>query len=314
MRRAAASLVLVLAASAAHAVVVPNLIVNPNFDSGSAGWTIPLPQSGSASWQAVDAIGSSHSGSLLGTASGQIATTYTMATQCVSLASSTPGSNYTLSARARHHNTPSTSLVVATAFYNSPDCSGTINVFPAFYLYIGSTADNTWVSLQATGTLPTGFTSMAITLAGISVHGTATRTEVDDVFFGPAAPSSCTPDAGTLCINDAPGDARFQISGLYSTSQGGGSLGGMHAIDLTSLGVAHGGLMWFFAGDNPELLIKVLNGCSITDHYWVFVSAGTNVSLDMFVKDTRTGDVAFYHNPDVSPFPAVQDLYALPCS
>lgn len=315
MRHTAAIVLLFLLSSAIHALVPQNLVDNPNFDAGTAGWTLsPDPGAGiHSAWQAVDAIGSSHSGSLLATAPGQMDNPIAMASQCLPLVA-IPGASYTLSVRARHRNAPASSEVVATAFFTGANCTGTFNVIPVFYLYVGSTPDNTWVSLETTSNLPTsGFASVQLYLVGISVLGTQTRTEIDDVYFGPAAPASCVSSSGTLCINDAPGDARFRIFGGYSTTQGGGSAGAIQALALSSLGVAHGGLMWFFAADNPELLVKVLNGCSITGHYWVFISAGTNVSLDLYVEDTHTGAVAPYHGPDVSPFPAVQDLYALPC-
>src|SRR5512135_3508459 len=99
MRRTAAILVALFAlSSTAHAVVAPNLIANPNFDTGADGWTLPTSSNpGSSSWQTVDALGSSHSGSLLATSSGQFNDNpYPIATQCVSLASSSPGTDYTL--------------------------------------------------------------------------------------------------------------------------------------------------------------------------------------------------------------------------
>ena len=80
-----------------------------------------------------------------------------------------------------------------------------------------------------------------------------------------------------------------------------------------SVGVAKGGLMWFFSLDNPELLVKVLNGCSIDNRFWVYISAGTNVGVDLFVEDTHTGEVVEYHNADLTPFPTVQDVYGLSC-
>ena len=56
-------------------------------------------------------------------------------------------------------------------------------------------------------------------------------------------------------------------------------------------------MFWFFNADNWEMLIKVLNGCSITNHFWVFAAATTNVEYTLQVTDTDTGVVKQYFNP-----------------
>src|SRR5262249_49820450 len=94
---------------------------------------------------------------------------------------------------------------------------------------------------------------------GIELH------PVLDVLFNPR--SACAPSATTLCLDDQPGDGRFQIEVDYATTQGGGSAGEAHAIPLSALGTTHGGLMWFFEADNPELLIKILPKCAGNGHF-----------------------------------------------
>ena len=32
-------------------------------------------------------------------------------------------------------------------------------------------------------------------------------------------------------------------------------------------------LFWFFESSNPEAVVKVLNACSINNHFWVFGAA-----------------------------------------
>jgi hypothetical protein len=39
-----------------------------------------------------------------------------------------------------------------------------------------------------------------------------------------------------------------------------------------------GALFFFFEPDNPEMLVKVVNGCAINGHWWVFGSAATDLS------------------------------------
>jgi hypothetical protein len=62
------------------------------------------------------------------------------------------------------------------------------------------------------------------------------------------------------------------------------------------------------------MLVKVLNGCSLGGHYWVFYAAGTNVGLTTTVTDTVTGNHKTYTNSIGVAAPPVQDTSALPCS
>ncbi|MGK2858456.1 MAG: hypothetical protein ACSLFQ_14745 [Thermoanaerobaculia bacterium] len=122
--------------------------------------------------------------------------------------------------------------------------------------------------------------------------------------------SACTPNATTLCLDNANGDRRFRATVSFQTSQGGGQSGQGTAIPTTSLGVNRGGLFWFFGADNPELLIKVLNGCGVNQRYWVFYSAGTNVGMTINVTDTTTGATKTYTNPDLTTAAPIQDTNA----
>ena len=126
-------------------------------------------------------------------------------------------------------------------------------------------------------------------------------------------PSGCTPSSTTLCIDDQVGDRRFQIRAAFATSQGAGASGNGQAIQLSSLGVPHGGLLWFFSADNPELLIKILPACGVNGRHWVFASAGTNVGLTLTVTDMSTGAQVVYTNQDVHPMTPIQDTNAFLC-
>lgn len=127
-------------------------------------------------------------------------------------------------------------------------------------------------------------------------------------------PPACVANATTLCIDNQSGDKRFEVRLTYSTSQSGGLSGNGKAIPLSSLGVKRGGLFWFFSGDNPEMLVKVINGCSINNRFWVFYSAGTNVGFRLTVTDKVTGASKVYNNPDLTSAAPVQDTSALSCS
>ena len=124
----------------------------------------------------------------------------------------------------------------------------------------------------------------------------------------------CVPSANTLCIDDQPGDKRFQIQATVSTVEGGGVHGPASDIPLSGLGISQGGILWFFAATNPEMLIKVINGCGLGGHYWVFFAALTNVGFSVTVTDTQTGHFKTYTNADSTTAAPVQDTSALPCS
>jgi len=120
--------------------------------------------------------------------------------------------------------------------------------------------------------------------------------------------SGCAGDGTTLCIG-----GRFRIQVAYQTSQGGGRADDAVAVALDQLGVSAGGLFWFFTNQNPEMLIKVIDGCGLNDKFWVFYSATTNVGFTVTVTDTANGHHTVYTNADLNPAAAVQDTQALDC-
>ncbi len=127
------------------------------------------------------------------------------------------------------------------------------------------------------------------------------------------SPGPCVPGATTLCIDHSPGDKRFKIQVSYATSQGGGQSGSGNAIPLSNLGVTEGGLFWFFGASNPEMLIKIIDGCALDSKFWVFYAATTNVGFTVTVTDTVGLKQAVYTNQDLQAAAPVQDTSALPC-
>jgi hypothetical protein len=69
-------------------------------------------------------------------------------------------------------------------------------------------------------------------------------------------------------------------------------------------------IFWFFSADNWELMVKVLDGCGLNGHFWVFHAATTNVEYTLTVTDTATGEVKRYDNPLGRRAPAVTDTEA----
>jgi hypothetical protein len=85
-----------------------------------------------------------------------------------------------------------------------------------------------------------------------------------------------------------------------------GATGTGHAVEITG----DTGYFWFFDPANVELVVKVLAGCPITNHWWVFAGGLTDVELTLKVTDTKTGESKTYPNAQRTPFVPIQDTTA----
>ncbi|MDA8018419.1 MAG: hypothetical protein MPN21_13340 [Thermoanaerobaculia bacterium] len=96
----------------------------------------------------------------------------------------------------------------------------------------------------------------------------------------------CVDDDDTLCI-----DGRFAVETAWKDFEG--KEGEGSAVPLT----AETGAFWFFGPNNLELMLKVLDGRQINDHFWVFYGALSNVEYTINVTDTVTLEQKVYMNP-----------------
>ncbi len=298
-------LAVVLLAGAAAPLWAQNQVVNPGFDKNLSGWTV---FNAAVTRSNEDANGSSTSGAArivlhLGGPEGF----REVLAQCLPVASATV---YVFSAKVRVQEAGAERIVGDLRWFSGPGCIGDLG---GHSLFTNGPAGPWHLASFPRTSLP-GAKFVRVSLkAGTRFDGSPHTTRWDDVYFGPPAPPTCTPDATTLCLDRSAGDARFLVRGTFSTVQSGGLAGPANAVSLASLGVGKGGVFWFFNSANPEMLVKVLDGCSSTGFFWVFVSAGTNVGVELFVADTVRGAVALFHNPDLGPYPAIQNSFALPC-
>ncbi|HVT59691.1 MAG TPA: Calx-beta domain-containing protein [Thermoanaerobaculia bacterium] len=115
-----------------------------------------------------------------------------------------------------------------------------------------------------------------------------------------ATPAPCVADANTLCLA-----GRFKTSVAWKTASGSGA---GTTVPLASN--PDSGLFYFFGPSNIEMLIKVINGCSLSNTYWVFFAATTNVQFTVTVIDTMTGKTRVYFNPLNQSAAPVQDTSA----
>lgn len=58
------------------------------------------------------------------------------------------------------------------------------------------------------------------------------------------------------------------------------------------------------------MVIKVLDGCGIDGAFWVYAGGLTDVHARITLRDTITGLVKVYENPQQTPFLPIQDVHA----
>lgn len=116
-------------------------------------------------------------------------------------------------------------------------------------------------------------------------------------------PTPCVVDSETLCLNGG----RFQVKVDFRDFSS-EELQQARVVDQVESDDS--GLLYFFQEDNWEMLLKVLDGCSFNNHYWVFMAATTNVEYTLRVTDTTDGCVQEFFNPLGTSPPAVTDIEA----
>lgn len=130
-------------------------------------------------------------------------------------------------------------------------------------------------------------------------HGLATLNILDD----DGQTTSCAADDDTGCL----AGNRFKVEVHWRTQDGASGVG--HVDEITP----DSAVVWFFNPNNKEMLIKVLDACTL-GNYWVFFAATTNVDFTVEVTDTVTGVVKEYKNPANNPAAPVQDTFTFACS
>jgi len=121
--------------------------------------------------------------------------------------------------------------------------------------------------------------------------------------FAQRATGGCLAGPPTLRLG---ADGRFRASISWRTPLGTAGIGNPRRLADDS------GALWFFAPNNPELMLKVLDGRGVNGAFWVFYATLTDVAFDLTVTDTETGKSRTYSKPqgrlesraDVNAFPA----------
>jgi hypothetical protein len=173
----------------------------------------------------------------------------------------------------------------------------------------GSTNSQIVFTLTASGTWTVGATSLeanqlgsyALALQCSTSAPTPTPTPiVTPVPTATPIPGPCIAGPTTLCVNGG----RFRVQMDWATADG--RTGAGMAVPAT----ADTGMFWFFSSNNLEAIVKVVDGCSFNQRYWVFAGGLTNVAVTMRVTDTQDGILRTYTNAQGNAFQPIQDTAA----
>lgn len=124
-------------------------------------------------------------------------------------------------------------------------------------------------------------------------------------YLNPANGSDpCVETSTTACLIGG----RFEVKATFRDQNGGS--GNLRLIDFTDNTL----LGYFSDPNNIEVLGKVLNACSFSGQYWVFLSGVTNQEINLTVWDTETGAARSYFNPLFQKFVTITDTTAFSCN
>ncbi|HEX5760625.1 MAG TPA: hypothetical protein VF121_15670 [Thermoanaerobaculia bacterium] len=104
-------------------------------------------------------------------------------------------------------------------------------------------------------------------------------------------PPACDATETSLCLRGG----RFEVTAEWTDFQG--NTGVAHTMPDDFDGLGDWGVFWFFGPENPEMLVKVLDGCAVNDFYWIFLSPASTVRYEVTVRDVVNGLEKTYPKP-----------------
>ena len=139
----------------------------------------------------------------------------------------------------------------------------------------------------------------------LRVSGGQRESSVSRTFLVAAAEpqGTCVPTAETLCLQDS----RYAVAAQWRKADGETGM-----ATVVHAGTNDSGLLRFFSPDNWEILIKVLDGCSLNGHFWVYAASTTDIGYIIRVTDSATGLEKEYRNEPGMPASAITDATAFP--
>ncbi len=97
--------------------------------------------------------------------------------------------------------------------------------------------------------------------------------------------AGCAAGGAVLCLDGSRFKAQVSWKNPYTGETGTG-----RAVPLTG----DTGAFWFFDAANLELMVKILDGTPVNNHFWLFYGSLSNVEYTLTVTDNRA--VRTYHN------------------
>ncbi len=133
------------------------------------------------------------------------------------------------------------------------------------------------------------------------VQADAALVRLDDIVA--AEGEGCIGAPERLCLLQG----RFAVEVSWRNYQGGTGFGIARPLTTDS------GLFWFFAPQNLELLVKMVDGCSFNGHFWVYAAATTDVEYHLRVTESASGAYRTFDNTLGTASPAFTSIDAFPC-
>jgi hypothetical protein len=124
-------------------------------------------------------------------------------------------------------------------------------------------------------------------------------------FIGAVAADCGAQTATALCLNH-----RFQATARYRVGPQTNAESQAMTIPCAGPLCLGSGIFWFFQNTNWELMVKSLNGCAITNRWWLFNAGLTNLYFRLEVTDVTKSETKIYFNYPGPPAPAITDIFA----
>lgn len=177
---------------------------------------------------------------------------------------------------------------------NAQDRAEIKSMGDAITVPVGAFVDT--LTTEETNGLEPGDSAEKVYAAGVGIVKDETL-ELIEVIQPP-----CMPDATTHCL----AGGRFEVKADWTAPNGDEGDGNAILASDTS------GEFWFFAADNTEVLVKVIDACDLPGfgNFWVFAAGLTDVELTVEVRDTVSGQMREYDNDQGQPFAPVLDTAA----
>jgi hypothetical protein len=112
---------------------------------------------------------------------------------------------------------------------------------------------------------------------------------------------SCAASATAMCLNGG----RFRIQVFWRQANGTTGNG-----QVSGCGTSNSGAFWFSEAANWDLMVKSFDGCRRNRRFWISSASTSTIEFTIRVRDTTTGEVKMYFNPQGQPAGSLTDTNA----